>query len=262
MAPKAKRLLQCHLCHKNYSRRSSLLRHLQVHAASNEFHCSNCDKMNASRGICDEHLRCLKPEEAKIFACGDCGKQFARQDMLKRHVLIHEISKHYKCAYCSKEFNRKDNLRRHEQKHEKPALPTCQKCSKQFLESETLAAHFKMCVGPALSPPSIFTQTFETPNSNDQNFVRMAEELQCPICFVRLCSKSNLRRHLKLHNRPKQFLCQLCGNDWSSEDKYNNHHCASDNSLNLNMTKSCVKQTREIKNFNRSKIKPEVIRAT
>lgn len=53
----------------------------------------------------------------KSHLCRDCGKLFARSDMLTRHQLCHSGVKPYECSKCKQVFSRKDHLSTHERTH-------------------------------------------------------------------------------------------------------------------------------------------------
>ena len=38
----------------------------------------------------------------KSHACVQCGKSFARRDMLKEHMRVHDTARDYLCAECGK----------------------------------------------------------------------------------------------------------------------------------------------------------------
>lgn len=51
------------------------------------------------------------------FACKVCGKEFAMQRLLNRHLKCHSEAKRYLCTFCGKGFNDTFDLKRHTRIH-------------------------------------------------------------------------------------------------------------------------------------------------
>ena len=51
------------------------------------------------------------------FACKVCGKEFAIQRLLNRHLKCHSEAKRYLCTFCGKGFNDTFDLKRHTRIH-------------------------------------------------------------------------------------------------------------------------------------------------
>ena len=47
------------------------------------------------------------------YKCDECGKRFARQNSLHRHLLSHAGIKPYICKYCNKSFTQRHNFKSH-----------------------------------------------------------------------------------------------------------------------------------------------------
>ena len=52
-------------------------------------------------------------QTTKMFPSEICSKEFARKDVLRRHIRWVHDGKQYQCDVCSKEFAGRDALRRH-----------------------------------------------------------------------------------------------------------------------------------------------------
>ena len=61
-------------------------------------------------GVGTEEMGIVKK---KVFPCDVCGKIFANQCKIDRHMLVHTGVKNFTCSICQKAFNRKDNLKVH-----------------------------------------------------------------------------------------------------------------------------------------------------
>lgn len=51
------------------------------------------------------------------FACPVCGKGFANQNLLEKHLEIHKKEKRFDCHQCGAEFGSKTNLNKHLSRH-------------------------------------------------------------------------------------------------------------------------------------------------
>lgn len=86
-----------------------------------------------------------RPQTSKL-SCGECGKTFALQRLLNRHLKCHSDVKRYLCTFCAKGFNDTFDLKRHTRTHTGVRPYSCDRCDKAFtqrcsLESHTLKVH-------------------------------------------------------------------------------------------------------------------------
>ena len=71
-APIATNELKCHICGREFARRTNLLLHYRTHTGE------------------------------KPYTCDTCGKSFSQSGSLKAHKRIHTGEMPYQCSYCSK----------------------------------------------------------------------------------------------------------------------------------------------------------------
>lgn len=73
-APLAANELKCHICGREFARRTNLLLHYRTHTGE------------------------------KPYTCDVCGKSFSQSGSLKAHKRIHTGEMPYQCSYCTKRF--------------------------------------------------------------------------------------------------------------------------------------------------------------
>ncbi|XP_022710507.1 PR domain zinc finger protein 10-like isoform X1 [Varroa jacobsoni] len=107
----------CPVCHKTFSIKANLERHLYVHSSHKEFVCPVCSKRFAQPQTLKMHS--VSHKDVKPHVCKICGKGLARAHNLRAHMAIHQQNKPYSCEYCSATFTLKGNLQRHhKEKHQ------------------------------------------------------------------------------------------------------------------------------------------------
>ena len=91
--------------------------HLAIYIdAENNVKCSVCEQSFKNMDEFNAH-KCGK--SGKSFKCTICSKIFARQTLLRQHMVLHQGSKRFrfKCNYCGRAFRHRSHLRDHERIH-------------------------------------------------------------------------------------------------------------------------------------------------
>lgn len=127
--------LKCDRCIKSFCQPDNLKDHLvRIHGDSNQkFKCPKCDKTVGSKSSLKYHLE--GHSRAKTFCCYKCGKMFARNGGLERHLVeFHSTDDHiYHCHLCPKTFKHVSTLRSHVSvQHISNAMFSCEICLKTF----------------------------------------------------------------------------------------------------------------------------------
>ena len=91
------KLFECHICHKNFPRKSNLMLHLKWHEKEES---SSALSATSSKG--EGHHKCEY-----------CNKTFSDTGNFGRHLMTHTGEKPFQCEICYKAFSRKFILQRH-----------------------------------------------------------------------------------------------------------------------------------------------------
>ena len=93
---------QCEKCHKYFSTKESLSKHIRVHLGVKKFHCQICEVSFVQNHELKSHVRKKHPKDGgapENFYCDQCSKKFSEKYVLNHHIkYVHEITeKNYHC---------------------------------------------------------------------------------------------------------------------------------------------------------------------
>lgn len=77
---------ECKLCHKTFSYKWNLQRHMKVHEPEKKFSCEVCGKKFRHKGNVKIHM--AKHTKEERYQCTKCGRKFSWHSSLKRHRCI------------------------------------------------------------------------------------------------------------------------------------------------------------------------------
>ncbi|KAK4876243.1 hypothetical protein RN001_012665 [Aquatica leii] len=227
--PGNEKMYKCKKCGEGFDSKVERIRHQRVfkHYIRKTVICSKCNlqipiqnyKMHYSK-----HFKCLK--------CKLCDKTFSNNFNLQRHMHIHSNAKPYKCNVCNAKFARQDKLKEHillhnndlckqplnENRCEKyQRVLSCNFCSKTFALVKSLNTHLLLHTDKSV----ICTHCGKLyPNEKKLNDHIMSvhrkdlgqsKQFLCNICANQYSSKISLQRHILNHmGLAKRFQCDIC----------------------------------------------------
>uniref|UniRef100_A0A3B3Z7L0 C2H2-type domain-containing protein n=1 Tax=Periophthalmus magnuspinnatus TaxID=409849 RepID=A0A3B3Z7L0_9GOBI len=140
--------------------------------ARKPFSCPVCTKAFESEELLDKHV--VIHNNQSPIRCPICNKPCRNNSSFKKHLNIHTEERPFRCSVCMKGFNQKCNLKRHMQTHTEEKSFSCPEfCDKAFAQKTVFIIHMR-------------THTGEKPFS-------------CAVCKKRFRDKCHLKRHIKTH---------------------------------------------------------------
>lgn len=136
----------------------------------------------------------------KSFTCYKCGKIFAYQSYLERHIKYvcpDNTGRTWKCSYCGKAFQYPCYLRRHVRSHTGESPYKCDQCDRAFVRSTDLQRHIR-------------NHTGEKP-------------YKCTECNRAFARSTDLKRHMRTHTGEKPYKCWQCGKTFSQSGSLQTH---------------------------------------
>lgn len=175
-------IFRCEFCSKSYTAKDNVRCHLQQF--HKEYKCLDCNTIITGRHNLYVHRRKAHGNKTEAI-CTNCGKKFANNDVLKRHINgVHKKQLDYECHICGRRCLTASNLRTHLLIHTNDFPHSCDTCGKSFRQLTNLKLHKKS-------------------HSNVSTF-------ECDVCRLKLKTKGYLREHRKLHFANTEFRCDQC----------------------------------------------------
>ncbi|XP_072294020.1 uncharacterized protein [Eucyclogobius newberryi] len=162
---------RCSICHRAFTTRTRLKRHMIVHTGD------------------------------KPFSCPVCNKCFSQKYNVRLHMAVHTDERPFSCDLCLKSYRRNDDLRTHMSTHTGQVLFSCVVCNMAFKQRNCLATHMRLHTGDRPYRCPMCTKTF-IQKSNLNRHVRShtgEKPFRCPVCPQRFVQRSDIRKHMAIH---------------------------------------------------------------
>uniref|UniRef100_A0A3P8V4M9 Zinc finger protein 14-like n=1 Tax=Cynoglossus semilaevis TaxID=244447 RepID=A0A3P8V4M9_CYNSE len=153
--------------------------------------------------------------------CSLCGKYFARQVDMERHMQSHSEDRPYKCPYCEKKFKNPYVLKR----HQKEICKICPICNRVLPCTADIAKHLRshteerpfICLTcekgfkykDTLKKHQIIHGHDGIREEESKNSVTKALKV-CPVCCRAFDSVKTLNRHIQCHTDDRPYHCVHC----------------------------------------------------
>ncbi|XP_034412304.1 oocyte zinc finger protein XlCOF6 isoform X2 [Cyclopterus lumpus] len=131
----------CPLCHRKFSTKLTLRRHLGTHGGERPFTCPHCPYSSRLKASLLQHLRTHTGE--KPYRCTECPYASIDRSSLLRHSRTHSQEKPYSCQHCDYSSIQKKSLDLHARRHHTGEAFPCQQCNYSSPDRQLLLRHIR-----------------------------------------------------------------------------------------------------------------------
>ncbi|XP_067651264.1 zinc finger protein 208-like [Haliotis asinina] len=226
---------QCSICGQTFNKKINMLSHMKYFHKRRTAQPTSSTQGEGDLGqvmtkdtseksypcpLCDETFRCWSSlyrhkqkahqRNQSSHCCSICNKNFARQDVFRRHVKQHGLSMGHQCQVCNKSFTLKNNLRRH-------IRITHEKFWSQDVPRPVKSGHD----GLMLEKPKLTPSNHQL--SKSLNHVLHSERNKCAVCGKVFSNFYHYKLHLRIHTGEKPHSCNICGKLFSYAHQIYHH---------------------------------------
>lgn len=196
----------CDICGYSTTLKSCLSRHMNTRHLTEKVQrpvikkvSSAVHKLKRDSKICGE------------FACEECGKVFAKLNLLKAHKKFKHQLGEYKCKKCGVVFDRYKHMSNHRKTHYD--LVPCEICGKQVQRGSNMTIHllkhgppkfkctFEGCSAAYLIKPSLQYHIL--------NIHTPKETIKCPKCDATFPNVRKLKKHDQRTHGERKYICPV-----------------------------------------------------
>ncbi|XP_040912083.1 oocyte zinc finger protein XlCOF6 isoform X2 [Toxotes jaculatrix] len=131
----------CSLCHRSFSSKLTLRRHLGIHRGEKPFTCPHCSYSSRLKASLLQHLRTHTGE--KPYRCTECPYASIDRSSLLRHCRTHSQEKPYRCQHCDYSSIQKKSLDLHARRHHTGEAFPCRQCDYSSPDRQLLLRHVR-----------------------------------------------------------------------------------------------------------------------
>ena len=180
--------------------------------------CKLCDRKALLKEVIQRH-KSVVHDRIKEFKCEACQAEFIWKKNLKAHV----NAACNKCKVCHKTFPQKINLIRHIKNVHEERNIECEVCQKKLKSQEMLKMHLKR-FHSSMYTCEICQQKFEQRTLLVSHKKIIHKVNHCKLCDHIAQCQASLRFHVKtIHDKIKDFKCNICQAEFSRKDLLQNH---------------------------------------
>ncbi|KAJ7400605.1 PR/SET domain 15 [Pitangus sulphuratus] len=231
----------CKRCQLTFGRGKEYLKHIMDVHKEKGYGCSICNRRFALKATYHAHMVIHRenlpdPKVQKVdsfskagvksHACEQCGKSFARKDMLKEHMRVHDNIREYLCAECGKGMKTKHALRHHMKLHKGIKEYECKECHRKFAQKVNMLKHYKRHTGIKDFMCELCGKTFSERNTMETHKLihTVGKQWTCSVCDKKYVTDYMLQKHIQLtHDKVEAQSCQLCGTKVSTRASMSRH---------------------------------------
>ncbi|XP_046141150.1 zinc finger protein 12-like isoform X2 [Osmia bicornis bicornis] len=139
------------LCEQSFESSKDFYQHVLPKEKIDSYKCNICGKIYAN----EQNLRKHVSVHSQTYKCHPCGKTFANNYSLKLHLRMHTGERPYQCKVCLKPFSRTNTLRVHQLTHTGKRPYICDLCGQSFTQRSTMMGHRRKHPGNHPPPPPL-----------------------------------------------------------------------------------------------------------
>lgn len=220
---------RCGVCSLVFNRRESYNKHLET--AHMEV-LEGSSEQQLSQRTEKEKLKLSRSSTAETQSktCNDCGKIFANETSLTKHINVLHTNQVWSCELCDAVFvHRSTKISHMSRQHgvKKPFECTVDGCDFSCFKKDRFNAHCDKHENPekTFSCP-ICQQEFKSYNTMTLHRAKHSAKslsFECSFCSKQFLSKRNFNVHQKLHTGENLFHCSVCSRGFSRKDHLQKH---------------------------------------
>lgn len=256
--PITKTTFECDLCSKEFSKKSNLRTHMNIHLDVRPFHCKTCGTAFRLQHHLVRHTakhttprpaliqkpiiitRMEKPRSLteKKPQTPVVTYPSRRQKVQKPLPEATAAPKLYPCPVCSKRFNERE-IRAHTMIHQRMMkLHKCQFCLRLFSSRLNLTIHIKRMHQEKKHKCDECDKAYFNKQQLDLHLMKHKEEVfTCEVCGKSFHRPDYLRSHMKLHTDEKKFTCEHCSKAFHNVSTLRHHYKVGCRILGLKLSR-------------------------
>ncbi|CAG9106356.1 unnamed protein product [Plutella xylostella] len=215
----------CYVCQKVFIAFYALFVHAISHLSRNI--CDACGKNFATQNGLDRHV--LNSHTVRVdFPCKRCKQTFPSKEKRREHLAMSKSCLPIRCRQCHDRFTCKEMLEHHRVNVHGMTrrMHTCKLCGEVYHNRTLLYFHFKSTHTDDLRC-QYCDRTFKVRSSLQEhvNSTHTGERpFNCPVCEKGLVSKKALAKHVIIHDDTKKVPCPVCGRLFVAREHMDSEH--------------------------------------